>query len=468
MVYSESDGSAIYRIDDFGAVGDGTTLCTEAIQEAIDTCHEAGGGTVVVPPGTYVTGTIYLKSHITLHLLAGATLRGSTNPEDYNADDIFPENPVFSTEDVSGAHLVIAYRADDVAIVGDGTIDGNSSAFFEALPPGEVTDDYQSMAPKFTVKSWRPAQMVFFCRCTNVRVRDISLINAPYWTLFLLACTGVQIRGLRITNPPQTRNGDGLDIDCCRDVTVSDSIIHSGDDSLTLRGYSTLLGDDEQACENVTVSNCVLCSATCGVRVGVGNGTVMNCTLSNIVIKETRTGINMISAYSAKHDGVTIENIRFSNMIMDTIVPINVLLGETARPPADIRDISFSHIRATGHEGAYIGGNEEHPVSGLRLHDVELRMTGGEVDADFSERTPRPVGTNRVPAGIFLRHVDDVRMSGLRIRWDEIAGGWQHAVVVEDSSNLSIAGLEASVPPTAPDGEIVHQTGVTDMQIHTE
>ncbi|MFP3904919.1 MAG: hypothetical protein ACLFWB_11810, partial [Armatimonadota bacterium] len=198
------------------------------------------------------------------------------------------------------------------------------------------------------------------------------------------------------------------------------------------------------------------------------NGTVKNCTLSNIVIKQTRTGINMISAYSAKHDGVTIENIRFSNFIMDTVVPINLLLGEAAQPPADIRDISFSHIRATGRQGCYIGGNDGHPVSAVSLHEVELCMTGGEVDPDFADKTPLPVGTNDVPAGIFLRHVDDVRVSNLRIRWDEVTGNWQHAVVIEDSSDIVVSGLDATAPPTAPDAETVHQTCVTDMQIRTE
>lgn len=237
-----SEPSSFISICDSGAAGDGLTLDTAAIQRAIDACHAQGGGTVVVPPGTWLTGTIFLKSHVTLHMASGATLLGSTRREDYNADDIFPENPVFSQENVTGAHLIIAYRAHDVAITGEGTIDGNSAAFFEPLPPEETTTTYRMKTRNFPIRDWRPGQMVFFCRCTNVSVRDVSLINATYWTLLLLGCRGVQVRGLRITNPPQTQNGDGLDIDCCQEVTVSDCLIHSGDDAITLRGHSRLLG----------------------------------------------------------------------------------------------------------------------------------------------------------------------------------------------------------------------------------
>jgi polygalacturonase len=131
--------------------------------------------------------------------------------------------------------------------------------------------------------------MVFFCRCTNVTVRDVRLVNSPYWTLLLLGCTRARIRGLSISNPPQTPNGDGIDIDCCREVTVSDCIVTSGDDSITLRAHSALLGEHAQACRDVTITNCVLSTPCNAVRVGVGDGEIRNCTLSNLIIDDTQT-----------------------------------------------------------------------------------------------------------------------------------------------------------------------------------
>ncbi|MEN6643236.1 MAG: glycosyl hydrolase family 28 protein [Armatimonadia bacterium] len=445
---------AYHDVRAFGAVGDGIALDTAALQQAIDACHGAGGGTVVVPAGTYLTGTLYLKSHVTLHLTAGAVLRGSSRREDYNPDDIFPENPVFTTENVTGAHLIIAYQQDCVAITGEGTIDGNSGAFFEALPEAEVTTTYRRKARNFPIGPWRPGQMVFFCRCTNVSVRDVSLVDSPYWTLLLLGCDGVRIRGLRITNPPQTANGDGIDLDCCRDVTVSDCVIHSGDDSITLRGHSRLLGEHAQPCENVVITNCVLSTPCNAIRIGVGDGVVRNCTLSNIIVKESRTGLSIVSAYSERTaHGVTIENLHLSNFLIDAVMPWNMLLGEHAKRPAQIRNLSFSHFRALAREGSYIGGNPGHPVQDIHLHDIDLRLTGGEVNPNLADLRATPCGTNGVPAGLLARHVQGLRIEGLRVSWEAVTGPWQHGLVIEECEQARLSGLDVTSPPTAPDAE---------------
>lgn len=469
MQCPDSDFASCYDLRRFGATGDGVTVDTAALQQAIDCCHEAGGGTLFVPAGTYLTGTLYLKSHVTLHLSAGATLLGSPRREDYNADDIFPENPVFTVENVTGAHLIIAYQAEDVAITGEGTIDGNSSAFFEPLPPEEVTTTYRSKTRNFPIGEWRPGMMVYFCRCTKVSVRDVSLVNSPYWTLFLLGCEKVQIRGLRITNPPQTANGDGIDVDCCRDVTISDCIICSGDDSITLRGHSTLLGEHAQPCEQVTVSNCVLSTPCNAVRVGVGDGIVRDCLLSNLIIKESRTGINLICAYSERSaHGTTIENLHFENVLMDTVNLVKLALGGPAKLPAAIHNVSFSHLRGLGREGMYFTGNPGLPLSGVRLKDVHLRLTGSAVDAEYAHKTPPVHGGGGVPAGLFVRHAEHLRVSGLEVEWEEVGGGWQHAVMIEDSEDVVIADLEATAPPTAPDNEVVHCTRVKGLRMRRE
>lgn len=443
-----TSASCVHDIRDFGAVGDGETLATEAIQAGIDACHAAGGGMVLVPPGTWLTGTIYLKSHVTLHLMAGATLLGSTRRDDYNADDVFPENPVFSRENATGAHLVIAYEAEQVAITGEGTIDGNSAAFFEPLPPEEVTTTYRRKRRNFPIRDWRPGQMVFFCRCSDVAVRDVALINAPYWTLFLLGCNRVQIRGLRITNPPQTPNGDGIDIDCCGQVTVSDCIISSGDDSLTLRGNSRLLGERAQPCHDVVVTNCVLSSPCNAIRVGVGDGEVRDCSLSNIVIRESRNGITFNSAYSdrALH-GTVLDNIHFTGLVMDVIMPLNMVLGVHAKPPGAIRNISLSHLRILGRQGIHVSGNPGHLIEDVHFNDVRLELTGGDVDAAFTGDAPKTAGTMDVPAALFARWVKGLRIAGLQVVWREISGGWRQALMIEDCEQVTMSGVDAEEPP---------------------
>jgi len=445
----------------FGAAGDGKTIDTLPLQRAIDACHEQGGGAVYVPAGTYLTGTLYLKSHVTLHLSAGATLMGSTRREDYNADDVFPENPVFTTENATGAHLIIAYREQNVAIVGEGTIDGSSAAFFEPLPPEEVTTSYRRKTRNFPIRDWRPGQMVFFCLCRDVAVRDVALCNAPYWTLLFLGCERAQVRGLRIQNPPQTANGDGIDIDCCADVTVSDCLIQSGDDCITLRGNAKALGEAARPCEHVVVQNCVLSTPCNAIRIGVGDGVVRDCSLSNIIVKDSRTGISIVSAYSARSaHGTTLDNIHLSDFTMDTVMPINMLLGPHARPPAAIRNLSFSHFSVLARQGCYFGGNPGHPITDIRLHEVDLRLTGDDVDPAFTVATAHPGGgVKGVPAGLFISHVDGLRATGLRVRWQEPTQNWLHAVRVENSHNVDLGDVQASPPPHSPDSEAVHRCG---------
>src|SRR5690625_68544 len=124
---AHSMNSSIFNVKDYGAVGSGEVKDTEAIQQTIDACAAAGGGTVLLPAGRYLSGTIYLKSNMNLHLSGGATLVGSTDREDYNADDVFPENYASVRDQATGAHLIIAYLQVNVSITGTGTIDGNSS-----------------------------------------------------------------------------------------------------------------------------------------------------------------------------------------------------------------------------------------------------------------------------------------------------------------------------------------------------
>jgi len=440
------DNKPWVTVRDFGAVGDGTSKDTVALQTAIDTCAADGGGTVIVQAGNYLTGTLFLKSNVELHLQAGATLRGSPDRGDYNADDVFPENGVFPFERVSGAHLIIAYRAENVSITGRGTIDGNSSSFFEPLPDGKRTGSYRSHSGNFPIRDWRPGQMVFFSLCRNVAVCDVSLVDSPYWTLFLHGCDDVTIRAVTVTNPPQTANGDGIDIDCCANVTISDCIVRSGDDSITLRGNTRVLGIPKP-CENVTITNCVLSSPCNAIRVGVGDGVIRNCTISNIVITDSRTGINMVCRYSDRVPvGTCIENIRFSDFIIDAVLPIQVIEGAGAAEPAGIRDVSFSRFRVTGEAGFYIGGNPGLPIRHIQFNDWDVSLRGGAENCQLVEAVPYPYpvhghpGTNgrpALPCAIYGTHLHDARFSNVRVRWaDDLSPVWRDGLVFTDVDEL--------------------------------
>ncbi len=455
----------------FGAVGDGKTKDTQAIQSAIDACTEAGGGTARVPAGTYLTGTLWLRDHVNLHLDPGATLLGSPDRQDYNPEDAFPENEAFTQEQVTACHLVIAYRIENASITGGGTIDGNSVAFFG--PPSEGPEGTYRYKNVWSVRDWRPGQMVFFCSCRHVRVQDVSLVDSPYWTLFFLGCEDVHVRGLSITNPPATRNGDGIDIDSCRNVTVSDCTVFTGDDSLTIRGNPRAL-ENPMPCENVTVTNCVLASPCCAIRVGVGEGWIRNCSISNIVVPEARTGICMVCRYSDRMPrGTRIESIAFSDFTMDCVLPVQVIVGAGAAHPGGIYDVSFSRFRVRAEAGMYLGGDPDLPISGLQLRDWDLRLDGGTDNTDFVESVPYPYpvhgcpgfdGGPALPCAVYGAHLQDVLVRDLTLKWgDRLGEVWRDGLRLDQVEGLRIDGASLRQPGSGG-GTAIHcrqTTGIT-------
>lgn len=437
----------LWNVRDHGAVGNGDTNDTAALQRAVDACSNDGGGRVLVPAGIYRMGTLYLRSHVDLHLEPGAVLLGSGERGDYNADDLFPENQAFASEQVSGAHLIIAYRAENVSISGQGAIDGHSSCFFGPLPADRVAS-YRYKNGNFTIADWRPGQMVFFCRCREIRVTDVTLRNSPYWTLFFLGCENVHARGLSITNPPATANGDGIDIDCSRNVTVSDCIISTGDDCITLRGNCRPLGED-LPCEDVTVTNCVLRTPCNAVRIGVGDGTVRHCRLGHLLMPETRTGFNIVSRYSARVPrGTRIEGIDVSDVSMNAITPIQLIVGHGAVPPAGIRNLTFTRFRVHAEAGGYAGGNPDLPVENLRLSEWDISLAGGSDNDAFADTVPYPYrihgfhgqdGQPALPAALYVTHARNLALDRIRVRWNEPLGrAWRNALRLDHATDIHL------------------------------
>ena len=317
-----------------GAVGDSATKDTAAIQSAIDRVSAAGGGKVTVPSGTFVTGSLFLKDNVELHLERGAVLFGSPDPEDYNALDVCPQNEALPNESSFGAHLVLAIERKNVAITGEGTIDGNCEAFLYG-PEGVY---WQNEIP------WRPSQALYFVECDGVRLETFMLRHTPYWGCHVLGCREVDVRGLRIRQrrKPHTHNGDGLDIDACEHVRISDCDIIASDDALTLRACVRRLKRPMQ-CRDVTVRNCRLSSACNALRLGVGSGAIRDCDIRGLKIWNTRTAIDFVSSWSEESPGTSFENI----VIADVTVEAVVFLGmrrKYGRPDRAFDNIVFRNV----------------------------------------------------------------------------------------------------------------------------
>ena len=372
------------NIKDYGAAGDGKTLDTAAIQSAIDS-----GGMVYIPAGTYLTGTLCLKSNGGIHLAPGAVLLGSTVREDYNADDFCPQNEVFTSEHVTGAHLIVAVGQENITIEGHGTINGNGRYWMNEknMSPGWPNPDDFDYVPNKN----RPGQLLYICECRNVHVTDVNIENGPYWHLFFHGCENVFVRGLSIRGDRPRWTNDGIDIDCCSHVTVSDCIIDVGDDAITLRAHCNTLSEGHRVCEHVTITNCVIrAHRDNGIRIGVGNGTVRDCLISNTDIEAPNlSGICLVGRWSAESRTATaLENIMFSNINVRarTAVEVTVAYGDAPLPnECHISDISFRSLSLFPSEcGIILRGTSERilervSMNSVTLHDPKTLRSGKAV-----------------------------------------------------------------------------------------
>ena len=300
------------EIRDYNAAGDGITNDTAAVQAALDS-----GEVVHFTPGTYLCGTLYMRSNGGIHLDEGATLLAIPGKENYNADDFSPRNRVFVSEKVSGAHLIIAEECENISITGKGKIAGNFKSVFD------LTQTEERWRPHYPRPEWRMAQMIFLAACRNVIVKDVTLCDSQYWTCFLLDCDEVEITGVKIRCDRMVINADGLDIDCCRDVLIENCDIDCGDDCIAIRANESH-AKRQAPCDGVEVRNCQLRSPACAVRIGVGNGTLRNCTLKELQIRDSSIGVGLCPSYT-RGKCVEIDNILFENVYFEGKSPFVML-----------------------------------------------------------------------------------------------------------------------------------------------
>jgi len=460
-------GRTLFDIRDFGAAGDGRSKDTGAIQKAIDACTAAGGGVVYLAPGVYLSGTLFLKDNVELHLEAGATLLGSPDRADYLA--LF-DRPQLALGFNYDHHLLCARRAQRIAITGRGTIDGNGRAFFGPAPAGRRT---------FTIPGgWRPGMMLTFIECQDILLRDVHLIDSPAWSVWPHGCERVVIQGITIHNDQRSPNCDGIDPVCCRDVRISDCSISTGDDCIAVYGWSRFL-TQRRPCEDIVVANCVLTTPCNGIRVGYnGDGLIRRCVFSNVSMFNTRTGISMVSTphnawlldgESPPEYGPAVEDISFDHILMETQKPIDLWMDDRTRRPAGIRNISISHVTAAMRRSCYIGGGRTTPIENVRLDDIRLRVIGEmPPDAPAQVVEPYPVydwDRPGLPFGLFGRHVRGLGLRDVRIEWEDAGGGWQNAIRLEDAEGVDLVGVVASQAPGQPSAPALRLTDARDVSL---
>lgn len=292
---------SIYNITDYGAVRDSGVAATAAIAAAIAAAGEAGGGTVYVPAGVYVTGAIRLRSFIELRLSPGAVLSFSSDPEDY---------PVVESR-WEGVHrqvhspCIYGEDVEQVSITGGGTVEGNGQPWW----------DKHRNAPH-ELQYPRPT-LISLVRSRRVSIQDVTLRNSPSWTVNPICCNDVTIDNVSIYNPANSPNTDGINPESCSNVRIAGCHIDVGDDCIAIKA-GTEDTAEKVPCENITITGCTMIHGHGGVVIGSEmSGDVRNVTISNCIFKGTDRGIRI---KSRRGRGGTVEDIRVANVVMEEVI----------------------------------------------------------------------------------------------------------------------------------------------------
>lgn len=414
-----SAAAAVHDVRAFGAAGDGKTKDTAAIQRALDACAGTGGR-VVVPPGTYLIGSIFIGDHTELHLEKGATLLGSPDLADYNAPDAYPQNFGSKNEGWSAKHLILVLEKKGVSITGRGVVDGNGRAFFADKPMswrGKVCWRDGAFNARDYKHQGRPGQEIVFIECKDVSVRDVTLRDMTCWSCFFHGCENVVVGGLTIRNGLCNLNTDGIDIDSCRNVQVGDCDIVTGDDAVTIRGCPAKLKDPAKVCENIRFSNIVCRVSADGIRVGVGDGTIRNAHVSDMKIEHAGRGLHVQCCYGSKpRKGVDISGVKFERItIRDAAQAILVGAG-SQHSQATLGDISFDRVDAESEMPFTVAGGGKTRVHGVSFANCTFRPVrsrdGQVVDREAGKLSGVSSGAIRI------EKADGVSFKSCKLLWD--------------------------------------------------
>ncbi|MGQ3723212.1 glycoside hydrolase family 28 protein [Natrialba aegyptia] len=440
-----------YDIREFGAQSGSDDSNTEAIQTALDECAGTGG-TVSVPPGTYVTGPLRVGDRTTLQLEAGATLRFVG---DYEA---FPTvKSRWEGWDQVGFHpCLLVDGADTVSITGRGTIDGNGEYWWQfygepesTLPDGlqdrlaefEAQNDKQDDVSSFTHRP--PLLQVFDAE--NVTVSGVTLRNSPFWNTHVVYSENVTITDVNIENPADAPNGDGIDIDSSRYVRISDAYINAGDDAICIKSGKDAEGREVgEPASQITVTNCTVEAGHGGVVIGSEmSGDVRDVTVTNCTFTDTDRGIRI---KTQRGRGGVVEDLRFDQIVMRRIACPFVINGYYFTPldsdpePIDegtplVRNVSFSNITARNVETAgFFAGLPERYFEGISFRDVRIDATRS---LDATDLDPAMADGYEQTHGLFCKSITDISFRNVELRTPD-----SPALRVEETDDVTIDGLD--------------------------
>jgi len=442
MVSPAGAAQAIFNITDYGATGRKSDDARPAIQKAIDTAGAAGGGTVYLPPGEYTSGTLHLRSHVRVLIDSGATLFASLDSKAFDK-----------------AALLYGEGVDNITIEGRGTVNGQASYIWKEN--GNFDDALirenmllakalgkplmRSFPAGFPTEQMYP-HLVLLLRCKDVRIAGLSFVRSRSWTINPYACERLTIDGVYIQSSPKDAVwADGIDPDGCKDVHISNSTIETGDDAIVL--WSSNIYGPPLPCENITVTNCRLSSASSAVKFCDGN---MNCirhvTVDNTVIAGSNRGIAFMV-----FDGGSVSDVVLSNLTIECRRhdwfwwgdgdPIHFNVKRRSEvdgsvhanePPAgSIRNVLIQNVVAHGQGTSMIHGHPDSWLDGVSLDHIRL----------FISNDPDSPLQKTVDA-VKVRWARNLKLKDMEVIWDKPASAkWQSALRVDDAQDVELDGF---------------------------
>lgn len=426
-----------------GAKGDGQTLNTTIIQQAIDECSAGGGGKVIVPAGQFLSGTVVLKNNVTLYLEENAVLLGSTNVNDYTNPDPFTDGLGIDV----GWALLAAVDARNIGIEGKGAINGQGAA----LKARQIETDTRSESLRWGRRPF----LVRIVRCNGVKVSGVQLQFAAAWTSHYFQCKNVRIENVKILSHGVAHN-DGIDIDGCQDVKITRCDIQSGDDALCFKTTSSTM-----ACRDIEVTDMRLKSGHGAIKMGTESmAPFENISISRCYIYDTNNGgIKLLTV-----DGAHLRNVHISDITMENVkTPMLFRLGsrlsvfrkgkDTQQPTGTFSNVTVRNVKAnsarvtqlTPPSGILITGVPGHYITGLTLENIEISLAGGGTAEHARHEVPEAVDKYpevktfgpTIPAyGIWARHVKDLQLKNITFRLD--SNDVRPAFVCEDGQNVTL------------------------------
>ncbi len=439
--------AAVFNVKDFGATGKKADDARSAIQKAFDACAAARGGTVLLPPGEYTSGTLHLRSHVRLEIAAGATLFASTNPAAYEFGKIPSKAALLSGDDL-----------EDVTIDGAGTIDGQAEYEWRDEDNVEEVFDHGKRMQKLGKPLRRsfPAglpqrqvfpHLIYLGQCKDVQVSGLKLLHSPSWTVALYGCERVRFEKLYIyTSLAEAVWADGIDLDGCKDVAISNCQIETGDDCIIF--ISQDVWGPARVCENIRVDHCRLSSASAGVkfsegnRAGIRNVVVRDCVLTNV-----NRGFVFSSTLGGNISDVVLSNLtihchRFDWFWAGDGQPFHFRITRLSEfnkvppkpgepPPGSIRNIAIRNVTAHVQGTSRIYGHAENWLDELSIENLKLFLT-----------TDPAAPYDTADHALDFRRAKNLKLKGVEVIWEKPSlPAWKSALYLEDIRGLELDGF---------------------------